>query len=375
MRTLNIMGTRGVPALHGGFETFAERLSLYLVSRGWDVLVYCQEADGVETDSPMREDIWEGVRRIHFSTRKTGPLGTVEFDRKCVSDVLGRPGIDLVLGYNTAVFNIAQRFARRPVVMNMDGIEWKRQKWSIAAKAWFFLNEIIGSNFASIAVADHPEMAKHIKRRSFAQPVMIPYGADEVLSADVSLLERFQIEAGKYFISIARIEPENSILEAVLAFSSIGRAEKFIVLGRMDNNNPYHRSVRAAANGNVIFAGPVYDTELVKALRFYALAYVHGHQVGGTNPSLVESLGAGNPVIAHSNRFNRWTAGSGQKYFENVKECGECMSSYANDPDVRARAAHDARKRHRTQFQWEAVLRQYEEILSSLQCNDVRSMA
>ena len=365
MRTLNIMGTRGVPALHGGFETFAERLSLYLVSRGWNVLVYCQDSDSIDVGSSMHEDVWEGVRRIHFSTRRAGPLGTIEFDRKCVSDVLTRPGIDLVLGYNTAVFNLLQRIARRPVVMNMDGIEWKRKKWSFAAKVWFFLNEIIGSNICNVAIADHPEMAKHIKARSFARPVMIPYGGDEVLSADAGLIDRFGIKPGNYFISIARIEPENSIREAVSAFSCTTRDQKFVVLGRMDADNPYHRSVREAANENVIFAGPVYDPELVKALRFHALAYIHGHQVGGTNPSLVEALGAGSPVIAHSNRFNRWTAGPGQKYFSNVGECAEGMSSFADNPEMRARAAADARERHRSEFQWEMILQRYEEVLSS----------
>src|SRR5688572_17166204 len=120
------MGTRGIPARHSGYEYFAAALAPYLVGRGWTVNIYCQDDEGIDGF----EDDWNGVRRIHFVPKTKGTLGTMEFDAKCVRDVLKRPGIDLVLGYNTAIFNIVQRLAGRKVAMNMDGIEWRRGKWS-----------------------------------------------------------------------------------------------------------------------------------------------------------------------------------------------------------------------------------------------------
>jgi hypothetical protein len=172
-RHVNIFGIRGIPAAHGGFETFAEHLSLYLVSRGWSVTVYCQADQPVKNEP--REDKWNGVNRVTFGTTRAGSLGTIEFDFKCVRHSLNKPGVDLVLGYNTAVFNILQRLRGRRVLMNMDGIEWKRSKWGVAAKAWFFVNELIGANISNVAIADHPEIAKHVAgRRIKDSPVMIP---------------------------------------------------------------------------------------------------------------------------------------------------------------------------------------------------------
>ncbi len=174
-KTLNILGTRGVPAQHGGFETFAEHLALYLVDKGWRVRVYCQhENDEQPLSQNGVNDNWRGIERVHVGTRQSGPIGTIEFDLKCVVDVIRRDGVDLVLGYNTALLNIIQRLRGRTVFMNMDGIEWRRDKWSFPAKAWLLCNELIGANISSIAIADNPHIAKHIGARSFRKPTMIP---------------------------------------------------------------------------------------------------------------------------------------------------------------------------------------------------------
>lgn len=359
---VNILGTRGIPAAHGGFETFAARLAPYLRDKGHRVLVYCQ--DDEHPGAPVREDEWEGIGRVHLAPRRRGAAGTVEFDFACTRNVAKRPGVDLVLGYNTAVFNILQRLRRRPLVMNMDGIEWKRAKWGLAAKTWFFLNELAGANLCNIAIADHPEIARHVAQRCFKQPVMIPYGSDIIGSADLSSIEQLGLRDSGYFVSIARIEPENSILELVEAFSATALAEqKCVVLGTLDPANRYHQRVREAAGANVLFPGAIYDATKVRALRFFATAYLHGHQVGGTNPSLVEALGAGRPVLAHDNRFNRWTAGEGQLFFSTREEAAAAMVKLAGDAALRERAGAAALQRHRAAFSWDAILGRYEEVL------------
>ncbi|MEI9851626.1 MAG: hypothetical protein WDN24_13170 [Sphingomonas sp.] len=158
----------------------------------------------------------------------------------------------------------------------------------------FWLNEQAGARLATVAIADHPEIANHLRGAGRSDAVMIPYGADLVTEADPALLSPYGIAPHRYFISIARIEPENSILEIVEAFSRRPRGAQLMVLGRLEpETNPYHRQVRAAASGEVLFPGAIYEAAALAALRFHALAYMHGHQVGGTNPSLVESARRG----------------------------------------------------------------------------------
>jgi len=358
---LNILGTRGVPAAHGGFETFAQRLALFLIRQGYSVTVYCQ-TDG-PADLKGREDYWNGVHRVHFGTRRSGAAGTMEFDLACVRHVLKRPGVDLVLGYNTAIFNVLQRLKGRKVFMNMDGIEWKRRKWSAPAKLWLLLNEIIGANLSTTPIADHPEIGRHVARRTFKVPAVIPYGSDVVRRVGQGPVRELGLRSGQYFVSIARLEPENSMLEMIEAFLESGTRMDLVVLGRCDPDNAYHRKLRQMGRGRVRFVGGIYEDHRVKALRYHARAYLHGHQVGGTNPSLVEALGAGSAVIAHDNRFNRWTAGEGQKYFATMRACRDHIQRLAIDDIALFAAKSAARKRHAEAFQWDDVLGQYQSLL------------
>ena len=361
---LNILGIRGLPAAHGGFESFAAKLAPYMRDRGHDVLVYCQSDD---PDAPARhEDTWEGIKRVHFAPRLSGAVGTMEFDLACVRDVVKRPGVDLVLGYNTAIFCGLERMRGRKIAMNMDGIEWKRDKWGIGAKTWFFVNEVAGANICNVPIADHPDIAEHVARRCRKQPVVIPYGGDLIEEADPSVLLPMGLAPQSYLVSIARIEPENSILEIVRAYSRRPRGTKLVVLGNFDERNAYHREVKASAGDEVIFPGAIYDPAIVQSLRFHAQAYLHGHTVGGTNPSLVEALGAGNAVIAHDNRFNRWVAGQGHRYFTNENDLDAILTETTTGGAWLQTARSAARARHRDAFQWDDILAQYEKVLLDL---------
>ena len=360
-RSICILGTRGVPAAHGGFETFAERFVLYLRDRGWDVLVYCQE----EGTGPRWEDTWEGVRRVHVPVVGDGPSSTVTFDWKCMAlAARDKSRMALTLGYNTAVFCARLRLAGISNVINMDGVEWRRQKWGLVAKTWFWLNDWAGCWLGNHLVADHPEIKRHLETRVSGKKItMIPYGADCVTDADASLLEPYGLTPGSYAILIARAEPENSILEAVGTWSRRARGVKLVVLGKYESSHAYQRAVQAAASTEVLFPGAIYDKALVQALRFHARFYVHGHRVGGTNPSLVEALGAGNAVLAHDNPFNRWVAGPGARYFANEDDCAKALDELLADPDAIRRMSEASRRRHASEFTWPKVLRDYEVLL------------
>lgn len=360
---LRILGTRGIPAAHGGFETFAEYLSLYLVANGWRVVVYCQ----VSGSGPITVNEWRGVERVYIPVAHEGAKGTVIFDWKSILHAARHDDLCLTLGYNTAIFCSLLRLKGIPNVINMDGIEWSRAKWGYFAKTWLWFNDWAGCLLGNHLVADHPMIQKHLETRVAAKKItMIPYGADRIETADVSLLVEQGVEPGEYLTVIARPEPENSLLEIVKGFSEKPRGVRLLVLGQYDENNSYHAAVMAAASSEVIFAGAIYDKAVIQALRFYSIAYVHGHQVGGTNPSLVEALGAGNPVIAQDNHFNRWVAGRAALYFSDAAGFSECLEYLLANSDGRQRCKAESIKNFNERFKWPMILQQYESLLSKL---------
>ena len=194
-RYINIIGIRGIPGNHGGFETFAEQLSLYLTSKGWKVTVYCQE-DNINQNY---ETYWNGIRRIHIGTKFSGPLGTIIFDLKTIFNVVKQKGFVLTLGYNTAIFSLIFKIFGKYNFINMDGIEWKRDKWGFLAKSWFWLNEKLGCLLADHLIADHPEIKKHLDRNFFKKPIsVIPYGAENINKSDIEIIKDYDLKEREY---------------------------------------------------------------------------------------------------------------------------------------------------------------------------------
>jgi glycosyltransferase involved in cell wall biosynthesis len=366
-RRLSIMGIRGVPAHHGGFETFTERLAPYLAQSGWEVTVYCQADD----HAAPREVDWQGVRCVHLGVGPDTAWHSIVFDWACIRHALQdqpRPPLVLTLGYNTAFFGLRLRAAGVHHVINMDGIEWARDKWGPLAKAWLYLNDWAGCLGAHHLVADHPQIARHLSTRVNKMKVStIPYGTDLLPPADEAQLAPLGLTPGGYVTLIARPEPENSVLEIVRAFSARPRGVKLLVLGHYAPERvPYHAQVLASAGPEVVFAGAIFDRQIVNALRRHGLLYLHGHQVGGTNPSLIEAMGAGNAVLAHDNRFNRWVVREGAKYFHDTASCDQALGQLLADASERERLGRANLARARSAFSWAVVLSQYELMLSAL---------
>ncbi|HEX4032135.1 MAG TPA: DUF1972 domain-containing protein [Terracidiphilus sp.] len=357
---VSILGTRGIPRKHGGFETFAEDLSLFLTSRNHKVTVYCQ----VSATEQGGEDEWRGVRRILIPSPNT-PFGTIFFDWAAILHSFWEGGTILTLGYNTGLFNFVYRLRGLPNVMNMDGLEWKRKKWSRLQRAWLWFNELAGAKAATHLVADHPEIGQHLQRHTSSRKItVIPYGAHRVTSASMDAIRQFGLEPKCYYLVIARPEPENSVLEIVKAFSARIRESTLVVLGAYDgDHNEYHRQVKSAANSNVVFLGPIYERNIVESLRFHAKAYLHGHTVGGTNPSLVESLAVGNAIVAHDNQFNAWVAGESGRYFRGADDLRDILDSLESEPNQLFAMEAGSRKRHYQMFMQDNVLQAYERLL------------
>lgn len=357
---VHILGTRGVPASHGGFETFAEEFAHYLTARHIQVVVYCSSETAYDR-------IWQGIRLVGVRSPQ-GALGSMLFDLKSTWLSARSPATKLVLGYNTAVFNLIFLARRRRFYVNMDGIEWRRRKWGPLAKAWFWLNEHVAARIATGLVADHPAIADHLTRLRHHRPItMIPYGSRTLGPGRerevVSARERLGLDR-PYAIIIARPEPENSIAEMVQAWSARRRQADLVILGNYSESIDYQREVLESASDEVKFVGPVYEKTELDELRSSAMFYMYGHTVGGTSPTLVEALGAGSPVLALDSVFSRWVCGpDAAVYFNSVSECDSLITKLIGDADLLNRLSSGATARHAGAFTWPKVLAAYADLL------------
>lgn len=360
-KVVRILGTHGVPASYGGFETAAENVALFLRDQGWRVVVYCQ----VRGRGPVLTDRWHGLERVLIPVDREGWLGTSTFDWLSIAHACRYRDVCLTFDYNTAVFNLAQRVLGIPNVINMDGIEWSRARWGKLRQAILYTNERIACLVGNRLIADHPVIETYLHTRALARKVStVTYGGPTVSRAPAGVPLGYGLTPGRYLTLIARPIPENLILEIVAGFSRRHRGVELVVLGAYQPEvDPYHRAVLDAAGDEVRFLGGVYDPAQTAALRFHSLGYLHGHTVGGTNPSLVEALGAGNPVIAHENAYNRWVASDAALYFSTTDELDARVSELVDTPDLARRLGAAARARHASEFTWEHVAGQYEQLL------------
>lgn len=358
---VRVLGTHGVPGAYGGFETAAEHISKYLVRQGWRVIVYCQSGP----DGTVSYDTWEGIERVNIGVEDKGWLGTARFDWISIIHACRHRDVCLTFGYNTGVFNILQRLRGISNVINMDGIEWSRKRWGLLRQAILYVNERFAAAFGNHLIADHPVIHKYLLTRAPGRKITTAtYGAEPILSPpSTEVVSALDLAPGDYFTLIARPIPENSILEIVRAFSARPRGRKLVVLGHYDGAaDPYHAAVLAGASEEVRFVGPIYG-DRVGALRYHALGYFHGHTVGGTNPSLVEALAAGNPVFAHDNPYNRWVAQNAAVYFSDETDLSSAIDTLLATPGRLEDMRSAARRRYAEEFTWDHVAQVYETIL------------
>jgi glycosyltransferase involved in cell wall biosynthesis len=358
-RRLRILGSRGIPAAYGGFETSAEQIAVYLTARGWQVTVYCQAPAGTR----RHEDVWNGIKRVHIAERTTGSLGSLMFDLESTVHAIRARELVYTLGYNTAIFFLLYRLSGVRNIVNTDGFEWMRTKWPTPVRWWLRLNQWLAAKLASHVVADHPEMRRYLSRLTALDRIsMLTYSAPFIRESVDGILAQYGLPEDNFCLVVARPDPDNSPLEIVLACSRRRRNRKLVMLGNLIKGYPYHDRVLASASDEIIFAGAIHDHKIVSTLRLKADFYIHGHQRGGVNPSLVEAMSAGTPCIAYDNVFNRWTAGDAAVYFKTIDELDQRIDTLSNDMTLRERLSAAGRRRHAEEFTEERVLPQYEQL-------------
>lgn len=327
------------------------------------MIVYCQ----VPGAGPIERDEWHGLERVIVPEPREGWRGTSSFDLRTIRHALAEHVEGeawLTFGYNTGVFDILPRLRRIPNVINMDGMEWTRRRWGLAKQGILLGNERFAGIVGTLLIADHPELAKYLGRNFGRRRVRtITYGAHEVAAAPTEPVTELGLQPGRYATVICRPIPENSVLEIVTAWSRRRRDLDLVVVGPFGDDDPYQRAVRAAASVEVIFPGPIFAPDRVGALRYHSAFYLHGHTVGGTNPSLVEAMAAGNAVIAQNNVYNRWVAGVGNAYFDDRDDLAAILDRLTGEPETLAKMGAASRARFHSEFTWQQIGSQYEDAL------------
>ncbi|MCS2892492.1 DUF1972 domain-containing protein [Parabacteroides faecis] len=354
-----IIGTRGIPAKYGGFETFAQEVSIRLVQKGVDVTVFCPL-----TENSISEYL--GVKLKYISVSKDH--SPMKYYFKSVSEaVKSRFDIVLTCGQGGYAYLPYIRRSDRPVfITNTDGIEHRRTKWNkIIRLGVKFVGEMISVILSDYLVADSKEINNYLSKEYKIIPkriYTIEYGAELISMNDYpeKLLNSYNITPWNYFLVVSRLEPENNVAMIIDGYKKSKTAKPLIVVGNLKNTS-YINSLRKSAEGyNVQFIGGVYEPEKLKALRIYSVAYLHGHSVGGTNPSLLEALGAGNIVIGHDNPFNREVTENREFYFSSSEECAKAIEKVDMlSLNAREELKSYAIKRIMNYYNWDRIADKY----------------
>jgi len=359
------IGIRSVPGRYGGFETVATQLAPRLVKRGCDLTVYCQR----RYTQPPRPATFEGVKLIHLPSLHRQALEETSHEAVSLAHALTRR-YDLlyVFGMRATTLFAPIALTRKNVVFNTDGHDWQRRKWGPFARKYLLFSEKVGTRIApDRLIADSKGIAAYFTDTYGVTPTYIPYGAPEVDPPDPSILSRFGLRPKEYMLVLCRLEPENNIDLIIRAFDRARPARELAIVGGVNYGNEYIERLRAMASDRVRFLGTVYDPDAVDALYHHSYAYLHGHEVGGTNPSLLHSMGAGACVLANDVVYNREVLGDAGLYWEpSIERLAELMTSLGDDPERAATLGREAQVRAKALYDWDAISDRYMEYFEAL---------
>lgn len=358
-----LLGTRGIPANYGGFETFAEELSVRLAQRGHVVVVYCR-TNNVET----RESPYRGVALRFLPTIGHKYLDTMAHTALSTLDLLFRR-FDVVLYCNSAnaIFTLAPRLLGMPTALNVDGLERNRQKWNWLGQAWYSLSERLSCWMPTETITDARVIRDYYAQQYKKTSHLIAYGADFEKESTTDSLERLGLEPGRYFLYVSRMEPENNALLVAQAFARTSVPQKLVLVGDAPYAAEYIESVKGVNDPRIVMPGGVYG-QGYRELQSHCLAYIHATEVGGTHPALIEAMGRGAPTLYLATPENSEVAGKAALPFSrDTTSLAEQIEHIAAMPateleDWGARAESHVRDR----YDWERVTDQYEALFETM---------
>lgn len=360
------VSTRGIPNNYGGFEQFAEYISVGMAQRGHEVVVYSPKFH------PYQESTYKGVRIKHIYSPETwmgSSVGSFFYDFASLRDALKKEDFDIIYeaGYTSIIpayiwFNVKKR--KRPIfTTNMDGLENKRSKFSPMVRRFLDWEEKMAVKYSHYLIADNMGIHDYYKEKYGKESKFLAYGADIHDDFKAEYLEEFGLKSEEYYILIVRLEPENNIVMAIEGYlhSKENGRRPLIVVGK--TNTPHGKELveKYGNERNVEFVGGIYDFKKLDSVRHFSKAYFHGHSVGGTNPSLLEAMAAGCFIFAHDNIFNRAVLKENAFYYPSADK----VTEYLNRIDTIAEGSkiqYTARNIEviRNEYSWESLIDKHE---------------
>lgn len=357
---IGILGTRGIPNYHGGFEQFAEFFSVFLKEKGHDVYVYSSG------NHPYQKVEFKGVKLIHCKDpeNKLGTVGQFIYDLNCIRNSRKREfDILLQLGYTSN--SVWHRWLpKKPVIItNMDGLEWKRTKYSKKVRWFLKYAESLAVKSSDFLVADSKGIQDYLKETYGVPSKYIAYGSFLFSDPNAGILSNYDVSPHHYNMLIARLEPENSIETILDGAVRSNNDIPFLVIGKHDTNKfGAYLKDKYKNEPDIRFIGGVYNQEHLNNLRYYSKVYFHGHTVGGTNPSLLEAMASDSLVVAHENQFNKAILNNDALYFRDTEGVTTILSKITNKEEYR-HFLNNNRDKIENVYSWDIINNAYLEFM------------
>ncbi len=354
MKNITVIGIQGVPAQYGGFESLVENLIGADKSDGIHYTVFCSGKD-----MKSRMDVYKGADLKYIPLRANG-IQSIPYDMLSFLKVPSDTDVILVLGVSGClILPLFRLFCKKKLVINIDGLEHRRQKWGKLARTFLKFSEKMAVRYADVVISDNKGIQDYVKEEYGKESVLIAYGGDHSVreiapETETEVLQKFSLTPHKYAVTVCRIEPENNCHLTLEAFS---RSDKELVFIGNWNKSEYGIRLKQeySAFRNIHILDPIYDIDTLYALRKNAWAYVHGHSAGGTNPSLVEAMFFGMPILAFDVVYNRETTKGEACYWKSSDELVRLLEAGLPDGKRLEKLAKEL-------YTWRQIARQYENL-------------
>lgn len=364
MKTLRIamVGTRGVPARYGGFETAVEEIGSRLASRGHEVIVYCRQAPG-GGEPPVRH---RGMRLVHLPATRRKTLETLSHTALSSGHALLHGGIDVAVVFNAANAPFIPVLHARGIAVatHVDGLEWKRAKWGGAGRRFYRVAEGLSVRWSDVLISDAQGIADYYEDEFETPSETIAYGAPILRDLPSDRLARLGLQSGKFHLVVARYEPENHVHVAVEGYVRSGARLPLVLVGSAPYADQYTARIQElmAGDGRVLSLGGVWDQTQLDQLYAHAATYIHGHSVGGTNPSLLRAMGAGTTVLAFDVGFNREVLGEDGLFWSDAGDLKTLITDAETDGADIIDRGQRLQARAAECYRWDEVADRYEEM-------------
>lgn len=359
MKKVSIIGIVGLPPKFGGFETLADFLVRKL-SKQYDITVFCSiKYFGA------KEKYYHLAKKIFLPLKANG-IQSIPYDILSILMSIFFTDTLLILGISGCIIlPIIKPFHRKRIIVSIDGLEWKRGKWSRVTKWFLKISEHCAVKFADVIITDNIIIQKYIKLKYNKKSELIEYGGNQstYITPTMKDIKRFPFLSNEYALSLSRIEPENNCDLILQSFSQLNDI-KLIYIGTW-NNNKYSRTLKEKykSHKNIILLDAIYDINTLNLIRSNCTIYVHGHSVGGTNPALVEAMYIGLPILAYNVDFNRETTQNKVLYFNDIKQLQTNVELLLNDKTLQKKIVKNVKKIAKDKYNWRIIINKYDNIL------------